>query len=185
MAMLGLVAGTAAAGEVTVTERIEYYTVRGSTVAELGAALARSGPIGGLVERRGSGHTVAQLTWQHTAYAQENGCRVDEIQVSVATRTILPHWEQPKRVDHGLVHRWNKMLEALTRHEARHRELGREAADAVLQALRKVTTASDCDALRRRIDVAARRVVRHFRTANRRFDRDTDFGIRDGIRLDP
>ncbi|MCC6561749.1 MAG: DUF922 domain-containing protein [Xanthomonadales bacterium] len=183
--MLGLVAGTAAAGEGTVTEHIEYYTVRGSSVAELGGALARSGPIGGVVERRGSGHTVAQLTWQHTAYAHERECRLDEVQVAVATRTLLPHWEQPKRVDRGLVHRWDRMLEALTRHEARHRELGREAAVAVLQALREVTTASDCDKLRRRIDGVARRIVRRFREANRRFDRDTDFGIRDGVRLDP
>lgn len=185
MAALCLVAGTAAAGEVTVTERIEYYTVRGSTVAELGAALARSGPIGGLVERRGSGHTVAQLTWQHTAYAHEHDCRIDAVQVAVATRTLLPHWEQPKRVDRGLVRRWESMLAALKRHEDRHRELGREAGDAVLQALREVTTAADCDALRRRIDSAARRVVRRFRAANRRFDRETDFGIRDGVRLDP
>lgn len=95
---------------VWIFEDYDYYSIYGSTAAELREQMSRKGP------RR------------HWAYVRWYVKWTEECDVTLTLDIDLPYWKDKKSGPLGLQTKWDKMFEVLLKHEMQHREHGRQAA---------------------------------------------------------
>lgn len=169
--------------DIHVEDRVEYYPIEGRTSRELVAQMEVLGPIRSVTGRRASGYTASEVLWEHSREMHEGTCRVSHLDVSVSVVTTLPKWVA-KHAEPGLSVRWKGFMANLLEHEATHREHMLLAAVAVRRAILAIPPQSDCGHLERAIDRAARQQTRHYAAESRKYDALTDFGAKQGVRLD-
>ena len=169
--------------DVHVEDRVEYYPIEGRTARDLVAQMDALGPIRSVTGRRASGYTASEVLWEHSREMHEGTCRVRHLDVSVTIVTTLPKWVAKHR-EPGLTVRWKGFMANLLAHEATHREHMLLAAAAVRRAILAIPPQSDCRSLERAIDRAARQQTRHYAAESRKYDALTDFGAKQGVRLD-
>jgi predicted secreted Zn-dependent protease len=162
--------------------QIEYYEVRGATVDALRRELDARGPFGDS-GRRGDGLTRWNIAWRYGLDSNAARCTASNIIVDLDIRMILPRWAKPADVNPNLVARWNRYVAALRLHEDGHRELAETAAREVRQRLAAEPVARDCDRLRKRMDSRANERLNELRREQAEYDRVTDFGKQQGVRL--
>jgi predicted secreted Zn-dependent protease len=161
---------------------IEYYRVRGGTVDVLRRELDARGPIGDS-GRRGDGLTRWHIAWRYGLDSNAGRCTASRIVVDLEIRMILPRWDRPVGADPNLVARWNRYLAALRTHEDGHRYRAEAAAREVRQRLAAEPGMRDCDRLRKHMDSKANALLNELRGKQADYDRDTDYGKTQGVRL--
>lgn len=168
---------------VHVTDRTEYYVVRGADAATLVREMAERGPQ----------HPTGRRAWAYTAwelrsrYALERhgrACRLLDPEIVLDVTVTLPRWEPQAPAPARLRSAWRRMLDKATAHERVHRLHGIEAAHAAAAAVADVPATGDCSDLERRLRSAVRRAIGAATQRSRVFDRETDYGRRAGVRLD-
>lgn len=167
----------AAAG--TVVERVDfaYYDIEGDSPHTLSAALATHGPeYGG---HRFFGMTEWSLSADYRVDKTAAGCTLADITVMIDVETQLPHWRESWRSDGALRTEWYRFLGALDRHERGHRDLAREAADAVRRHLAEFKT-DNCTTVRREAHWVAVDVMNDFDARHRAYDLSTGHGHSQG-----
>ncbi len=153
--------------------RYEFYDVEGTTAPELLASIRR--------ERPRSYRYFAQTAWNVTWRAEWNGdpCRVRWADIRATIVVTMPRWKAPPDAPPGLVEDWNRMVRALSIHEAGHVENAREAEREVRRALMGVTAPS-CNMMTLRTRQAAQWVLDGARLRDRRYDERTRHGWTQG-----
>ncbi|MFD0739288.1 DUF922 domain-containing protein [Lysobacter koreensis] len=142
------------------------------------------GPVGSATGQRAAGYTDAQVSWRHAREMDDGACRLRELEVDVAIVTTLPEWVRPRNGRSGLAVQWKSFMAKLRAHEATHRQHGLQSAAAVREAILALPPQSDCRRLAQTIDRAARREIRRHAALSRRYDALTDFGAKEGVRLE-
>lgn len=163
-------------------ERREYYRVDGRNVdtlkRQLDAALARKG-LGG----KGVGRTVQHLSSRYEFEPTPRGCRLKDLAVSLDVTIHLPRWEPKGGKAKGLSERWERMLDALTRHEEGHRDIAVDTARRLLADLRALPQTLDCQALAREAQKAFFRARLRHSIRDGAYEKRTNHGIAQGARL--
>ena len=163
-------------------ERDLHYTVRGSDAAALAREMAELGPQ----------HPTGRRAWAYTAwelrsrYALEldgRNCRLLDPTVVLEVRTTLPRWEPKAVVTSRLRSNWRRMLVKAAEHERMHRRHAMDAADAAAAAIARVPATGECAALEGQMRSALRRASAAAARRGRLYDRDTDYGRLQGVRL--
>lgn len=164
------------------TERREYYRVDGRNVdtlkRQLDAALSRKGLSG-----EGVGRTVQHLGSRYEFEPTPAGCRFKDLAVSLDVTIHLPRWEPKGGKPKGLSERWERMLDALTRHEEGHRDIAVDTAWRLLADLRALPEALDCQGLAREAQKAFFRARLRHSIRDGAYERRTNHGIAQGARL--
>jgi predicted secreted Zn-dependent protease len=125
--LLALIPALAAARD---SFRIEYFTIRGSTMTELRDDLKRVGPVGE-TGMRGDAYTEYRIAWQSSMTFKDGSCRAHDVNVDLDVTMLLPRWEKPASVTAELVHSWEGFSAVLREHEDGHYRLAVEAAQEV------------------------------------------------------
>lgn len=180
VAALGSAAASARAVEVV--DRTTRYELVGHDEAALAVGLARLGPRTP-TGRRSWAYTSWELSHQYSLKPVKGGCRVEQPSVRIEIETTLPSWTPTGAVAPSLRVRWRRMMDALVRHEAIHREHGLDAARQVAEDLHNLAIQSDCRGAERAAQRLLRRAVAEAGRRSRAFDRETQFGARDGVGL--
>lgn len=181
---LACAAAQAPTAEVVIEERVNPYRIFGRSALELAGQMREYGPQHAYGDRRLAGSTDWHLTWTYQSLPRRDRCDLISVTVGAEIVTTLPSWSGA-RVDSDLAREWKRFYASLEAHEAGHVQHGREAAIAVRDAMLAIPTAPDCKLLRRALDNAARAQLRRYTGITRRYDADTEYGLRQGVQLRP
>jgi predicted secreted Zn-dependent protease len=188
VASLALVAGTLHAEPPTpkgleVVDRTLHYLVTGSTARALNAQVRALGPLS-TTGRRVWGLTHWEVRARYNAVPLTDGCRIEHPRARIEVTTTLPEWRSTGGADRHLRKQWRALLNHLIAHEQTHRDHGLQAATRAAAELRELPVLPDCGALAREVQSILRRVVGDSRRLSLAYDRETDFGALEGVRLE-
>lgn len=132
-------------------ERRETYTVRASSRSELVAALRHAQA--SEIDEGGGGGSVARtaqdLRMRYELEPVAGGCRFKGLEVSLAVTIHLPNWVPVGKPSKSLLQRWDRMRDALERHEHGHRDIALDSARFLHEGLLALGVQEDCQTLRR------------------------------------
>jgi len=182
MAVVGVAAATACASSgggddvpglpdgVRVDLGEEYYTVFGTTIADIGRSLRRRGPAARnhLAWGSHSWDFDRELTWT----PGPNGCAVGDLRIDLRSTITLPRWAERGGAERELQLMWDEFMVALREHEERHRRYALEAATEIYTQT-ALMTASDCERLSSEIQARTREILDHYDQINRDFDAES------------
>ncbi|MEG3792704.1 DUF922 domain-containing protein [Lysobacter sp. CCNWLW3] len=181
---LACAAAEAPTAEVEIEERVARYRIFGRSALELAGQMRQYGPQHAYGGRRLAGSTDWHVTWTYQSMPRGDRCELISVTVGAEIVTTLPEWSGA-RVDSELAREWRRFYASLEEHEAGHIQHGREAVLAVREAMLATRSAPDCKLLRRALDNAARAQLRRYTGITRRYDAQTEFGLRQGVQLRP
>jgi predicted secreted Zn-dependent protease len=180
-------AGGASAPEtipVTLNEKMVRYAIKGDTSRELIAQMAKVGPYDEKAGKRFQGYTFWTTQWTFEMARQPDGsCGLEHVQVALEVTMTLPEWHPNRHADPRLVQGWPGYLSRLTGHEMGHRANGVKAAFDVRDALAAMASMADCQALATAANASANAALGAYRRADAEYDRQTNHGAAQGVRL--
>ena len=179
-------APASAPGEVPVEigEKLIHYGIKGDTTSELISQMAKLGPYDEDEGRRFQGFTQWRVQWNYQMrQLPGEGCSLGDLKIDLDVQMTLPEWEPKRHADRLLVQGWPNFLAKLTEHEMGHRDNGVRAAFAVRDAINAVAPMADCGQLTSAVNAAGNAAIARLRDADAEYDRQTDHGAKQGIRL--
>ncbi|MDK2125865.1 DUF922 domain-containing protein [Parachitinimonas caeni] len=180
LSLLQTVSGnTADADGIRRIYQLEHYSFRARNLAEAVENMDRSSPV--LINRqrfRGSTH------WQldgFVSFKQQAGkCLVDQIDITLRVKTLLPKWLDAEAADESIKRRWARFSEALRQHEAGHAEFGNKAAAELHEILSNFPAADNCEQLQSLVDGTSEAVISRHAQADQEYDQQTQHGTTQG-----
>jgi predicted secreted Zn-dependent protease len=159
-----------------------YYTITGSTAAELRAQMERLGPGGA-----GASHYDAasewHFNWAHRSRPGPYGCAIDSVGVRATITMTMPKWDPPPDASPALRERWHVFLAALLVHEEGHRQIAISHGQQMVQALQALPPAPTCAALKAAVDATAKQILDRASRADAEYDRRTRHGLEQGTKF--
>lgn len=148
-----------------------YFTVGGTTVAEIEGELKRRGPQVKTTGLRHPGATRMEFTTKLT-YGERNGrCGVTDATVTVRADMILPRWNRRKSAAPETRLIWDTLSADIKRHEESHVVIAANHAREIEQALRTVQRRRDCKAAQNEVKQITARILARHDAEQDRFDR--------------
>lgn len=177
-------ASTPADVPVEIGENLVRYAIKGDTTSELISQMAKLGPYDEGEGRRFQGFTEWRVQWNYQmAQLPGEGCSLNDLKIDLEVQMTLPEWEPKRHADRLLVQGWPYYLAKLTEHEMGHRDNGVRAAFAVRDAISAIAPMADCGQLTSAVNAAGNAAIARLRDADAEYDRQTDHGVKQGVRL--
>lgn len=180
---IALALGPCSARAIEVIDRTEYYEVRGNTADGLARDMAAKGPQHP-TGRRAWGYTDWRVNSTYVLVPRDRGCELGDVRVQLTVVTTLPRWVPSGVPAHPRLKRdWTRLLARIAEHEDTHRAHGLEAAALAEQRIASIPLQKDCATAEKSARRALRVSVLELTAVSRAFDRETDFGRRQGVGL--
>jgi predicted secreted Zn-dependent protease len=161
--------------------RIEYFPVRGLSIASLNASMRQTAPR----DEDGKpvwGQAHWRLDWKFS-HDTSSGCRVDKFNITVTSTLRMPEWVDRAKASAELQEKWAAFYRALLVHEAGHRDNGIRAANELARRIRGLGRLYECRTLNANIGTLGEQVIAEYNRADRAYDRGTEHGVRQGAVL--
>lgn len=172
---------TPAHARVEETHAQRNYPVHAQPGEPLRAALNAATPIE-VNGRRFHGYTRWNVRWNYRWWREASGrCRITEVTVRLQTEVQLPELRTATPAQRAAFDRY---LAALSRHEQGHVQFGRDAAQAVDEAIAQLPEAPDCPTLEREANALGRRLIEEHAERERAYDQATRHGATQGATLE-
>lgn len=168
---LSLAAWSSPAHAVTVSKTYSYFTVSGSTLAEIDAEFTRRGPV---VAGSSHGHPGATRLEFNTrvGYREQGGrCRVVSAQVDVDAEIILPRWRPDRSASQETRVTWSVLSADIKRHEESHVMIARNHAREMKEEILDLGWFRGCAQAERKVREVTERHLEAHERAQERFDR--------------
>jgi len=162
-----------------VTEKNEYYEVRGNCEKELRTEMTKNG-CAWSDGRKYDSVTTWKVTWEYGYDRGPRTCSADSFQAKVELVSRYPQWARNDDAPQPLVEKWNSYLQSLEYHENGHRELAVAAADELTRAVEALPPAPTCAALDQEIRTLSREYMRELDVNEKAYDEDTTHGVKQG-----
>ena len=165
-----------------VTSDYTYYTIRGSTEAELQNqmdGMGKRGPNGKVYDA----YTDWKIRWKCQYESDHRGCRIGSVTTTVHITHTLPKWLNCSNAAPRLQRKWSRYVDALKEHERGHSNIALHAAAAVESALKKLRPAKDCDRLKAAADALGEGIVDVFRANELRYEVGVELKLLRGPQL--
>lgn len=161
----------ATAGATVVERSYSYFTIGGSTLAEIEEELNQRGPMVSTTDRRHPGATRMQFATR-VGYGEQNGrCGVLSADVTLRANMILPRWRVARNSDTETRIIWDTLAADIRRHEEAHVVIARNYAREMERAILAVQGERDCQAAEARVNRVREEVMRRHDEEQARFDR--------------
>ncbi len=154
-----------------ISKKYSYFSISGSTLDELEKELSKRGPQVNSTGRRHPGATQMEFVTSVTYAHDERSCRVQEANVVVKAKIILPRWRSRQRADRETRIVWDTLSADIKRHEESHVIIAKNHAREIEQALTGMGSSSDCDALAAKGKALTARIMEKHDREQERFDR--------------
>jgi predicted secreted Zn-dependent protease len=159
----------------------KFYDVRGTTAAELRADIARLGPVS--EGTRHQGLTNWRITWTTATTAGAGVCVAAAVNISHTVEIVIPRWANEVGAPQALSTSWRTYLSGLLHHEHGHRDIAEAGVSEVREALKNSVTRGTCAAAAAALNAAGKAIVDKTGARQRQYDKDTDHGRGQGVRL--
>jgi len=155
----------------SVSRTYSYFSVQGSTLAELQDELTAQGPLVKSTGRKHPGATEIQFV-NRLDYAQRNGrCRVSKAGVTVKARITLPRWTRPVGAAEDTRLIWGALSGDIRRHEESHVSIARSHARDMEAALLALPAQATCALAAEKGQDTLRKLTARHDEEQERFDR--------------
>ncbi len=165
-----------------VSIQTSYYSVSGSDTNSLYQSLQQNGPIGESGKRY---HAVTRwkANWSYAWREAANWCHLDKVEVSVDIEYLLPKLKEADTKPEKFRADWETYFLALFKHEQQHKDYGVQAAVELEKNLLAVNSQQSCSSLKNKMADTAQKVLDKYDRLEKEFDRVTDHGLKQGIKL--
>lgn len=154
-------AGTALApsSAATLSRSYSYFTIRGTSLADIERQLDIHGPqIDETAERHPGATNMEFISRIH--YVEADGyCRIDQADVRIDAKVTLPRWRDRRRADKELRMIWDTLASDIKRHEESHLGIAKSYARLLEENLRALTRRRSCDELELIVEKETDRVL--------------------------
>lgn len=150
----------------------EYYDIRGTTYPELVASIKANGPEGWW------GTAQTMITFQLTTRATPEGCAVQFVRASAASKVRLPRWANRHEAPARLQASWDGNFRSLELHERGHVEISLAGARDLERAIMQLPPQASCELLQG--EARKQQQALRVRTQERQvaYDLDTNHGLK-------
>ncbi len=102
--------------EATAAKKTEtnYYSIHGSSHAELNQEMAQKGPKGF------AGYTASSIRYSYSTTEVGPSCRITKLDIDYTLTYTMPRWENSEAADPALQQWWKQYHDALWEHERNH-----------------------------------------------------------------
>jgi predicted secreted Zn-dependent protease len=169
-------------GEPLMRQQTSYYYIEGRSAVVLSEQMNQKGPVGTDGERHPA-RTKWEVQWKFRHNMHEGVCKMEDVAVAVGLNTIRPRWREEKNGPAELRNRWKKLMQAVERNQAFHKEQAQRAGHEIELALRKLEPAKNCEALTAQANETASKLLDKYKAASDEHDRKTSYGRKDGASL--
>jgi predicted secreted Zn-dependent protease len=150
----------------------EYYEIRGITYPELLASIKARGPEGWW------GTAQTAITFQLATRNTPEGCAVQSVRASAASKVRLPRWANRHEAPAKLQQLWDGNFRSLELHERGHVEISLAGARDLERVIMQLPPQASCALLQGEAGKQQRAI--RVRTQERQvaYDRDTNHGLK-------
>jgi predicted secreted Zn-dependent protease len=170
-ALAALAFAVPATAETIVHKTITYFSIGGTTAADLDREMMKRGPISSVTGRRHPGVTKIRFSGNATFISRKGRCVIGGAKVTLSTRIMLPRWSNRRKASPALGLIWDTLAADIKRHEERHAEIARNHARAFERQLLALPPASDCAILKAKVGDITRIAMEDHEKDQKRFDR--------------
>lgn len=167
-ALFGAVGGASAA---SITERTNYFTVRGSTLEQLDRELNRKGPAAGTAGDRHPGATQVSFGGRVTYAPSGSVCRVGRTDFTLRLVKVLPRWTPSRSASAATLIIWRTLSQDIYRHEEDHAKIARGYVRKMESAVRNLGPRSDCRSMEEAVNATTSRYLKEHERAQLTFDK--------------
>lgn len=166
-----LVVASFPAQAASTSKTYSYFTIGGSTLAQIEKELARRGPKLASTGARHPGATQMEFN-SRIGYADKGtSCSVATVNVSVKAKVILPRWSRPRAAEADVRLVWDVLASDIKRHEESHIVIAQSHARDLEQALRSIGRQKSCVAAAAKVKAVTDKVLAAHDRAQANFDR--------------
>ncbi len=162
-----------------ITEKTEYYEVRGNCEKDLVSEMRLKGPT--LSDgRQYDSLTKWYVTWDYNYGRAPRSCTADSFRATIDIVFRYPKWVQTAGAPRQLSDKWNAYMKNLSTHENGHRDRAVQAVTELSRAVAELPPASSCAEIDRRVLALCSQRMQQLSTAEKQYDADTCHGIKQG-----
>jgi predicted secreted Zn-dependent protease len=170
-----------AGSDVQITQQIVTYPVTGKTPDAIRRSINEQRTKLPQMDGAFDAYTKTDISWRYTASRNAGVCAVDSVEVDLGVRIYLPAWED-QAAKPSVAEQWARYQGALMRHEQRHVEIAKDAADKLAAALRAAPP-KPCASLQPSLTVVANRILETAHRATAKMDQSSQHGMSEGARF--
>lgn len=158
--------------------RLVYYDVVGDSATKLRHELDHKGPL--VNGERFDAYTTWTVSWTFSFVPTAAGCRLTEVNASIAGRIDLPRWEHGDNASARLVKEWERYLTGLRVHEDGHYAHGRAGQDEIQALGQSFQITDSCASMAKAFNDQANAILTKYRAMDAAYDLETDHGRKQG-----
>lgn len=162
-----------------VTEKYEYYEVRGGCEKDPQCRIKRKG-IAWSDGKKYDSSTNWHVRWQYGYSRTPDACRADSFQVFVDIIFLYPKWVPDGEAPRDLTDKWEAYMKNLVTHENGHRDLAVEAASELARAVAELPSSPTCADVDREVRALSRMRMDMLNDDEREYDTATNHGYTQG-----
>ncbi len=162
-----------------VTEKYEYYEIRGCCEKDLHCQLCQKNCKWN-DGRKYDSSTSWHVTWDYDYVRTPQSCSAGPFRTAVEIKFRYPKWMPAAAAPQELVEKWDGYLKSLMRHENGHRDLVVEAAAELSRAVAELPPAPTCADLDREVHALCRARMEKLNTDQKAYDARTNYGVTQG-----
>ena len=163
----------------SVTEKYEYYEIRGDSEKEMRSQMRQNGPVWNDGRKY---HSITSWYWKWD-YGNDHSsldCSVDSFRVTLEITYRYPKWVRTDDAPQPLVDKWDGYMKNLITHEQGHRDLAVEAAADFCRAVAKLPPVLSCADLNREVRALSRERMDQLNANEQEYDATTCHGTTQG-----
>lgn len=162
---------SAADADTIIHKDISYFSIGGTTAADLDREMLQNGPVSNVTGHRHPGITRIKFSGTATFVAKGGRCNIGGAKVTLTTKILLPRWSNRRKADPAMALIWDTLSADIRRHEERHAEIARYHARDLEKRILALPSASDCATLKARVGEVSRQALEEHDKDQKRFDR--------------
>lgn len=159
-----------------------YYYIDGGSALVLMAQMDKKGPVG-IDGRHHPARTKWEVQWRFRHNMHDGVCKMEKVSVIVGVTSSKPRWRGEAQAPASLRDRWKKLIEAVNRDEAFHKQEALDAGAEIENELNLLAPKDTCKALTDEANRIATEIQGVHQSVSREFDLRTDYGRKNGVSL--
>ena len=161
---------------------VQYYDIKGSSVAELLAQMHELGPTDNNDGMKVQALTWYEINWQYNYGRRGSRCSIAEVSLSTRVVYLLPNWTNRDEADEELKARWDTYIDRLSYHEQGHARIAFRVAKQIHDAIIALPPQKSCQTLGRVANALGKRIIDEDRQ-DEDYDQENGHGSRQGVTL--
>jgi predicted secreted Zn-dependent protease len=159
-----------AGAETIVRKQVTYFSIGGTTAADLDREMMKRGPLLHSGARH-PGATRIRFSGTATFVSKDGKCSIGGARVTLNTKITLPRWKNRAKASKQMATLWDTLSADIKRHEERHAEIARNHARGFEKQILGLGSAKTCDVLKEKVNELSREAMSEHDEDQKRFDR--------------